>query len=70
MGSICQRKHKDKKTDEIKEIPIRWIKYYRHGKSYRESTGAIGSTLQDSIEENTGKRGRPIEYSAPNHLQI
>jgi integrase len=37
MGSIYKRKWKDKKTGEWVESDILWIKYYRHGKPYRES---------------------------------
>jgi integrase len=38
MGSIYRQKHKDKKTGEVKEYSIWWIKYYQRGKPYREST--------------------------------
>ena len=38
MGSIYKRKWKDKKTGKWIESDIFWIKYYRHGKPYREST--------------------------------
>ena len=38
MGSIYKRKWKDPKTGEIIEGNILWLKYYRYGKPYREST--------------------------------
>lgn len=38
MGMIYKRKYKDKKTGDVKEGKIYWIKYYRNGKPYREST--------------------------------
>ena len=41
MGMIYKRKTKDKKTGESKEGKIYWIKYYRNGKPYRESTKSI-----------------------------
>ena len=37
MGCIYKRNHKDK-DGTIKESPVFWIKYYRAGKPYREST--------------------------------
>ena len=37
MGSIYKRKWKDPKTGEWVEGETWWIKYYRHGKPYRES---------------------------------
>jgi integrase len=40
MGMIYKRKRKDKVTGEIKEGETLWIKYYRYGKPYRESTGS------------------------------
>lgn len=39
MGSIYKRRYKDK-DGTIKESPIYWIKYYRGGKPYRESTNS------------------------------
>jgi integrase len=38
MGTIYKRKWKDPKTGELVEGSILWIKYYRHGKPYRESS--------------------------------
>ncbi len=38
MGSIYKRKWKDSKTREWVEGETYWIKYYRNGKPYREST--------------------------------
>jgi len=38
MGTIYKRKWKDPKTGELVEGSIFWIKYYRHGKPYRESS--------------------------------
>lgn len=38
MGSIYKRKWKDPKTGEMVEGETWWIKYYRNGKPYREST--------------------------------
>jgi len=49
MGSIYRRKWKDKKTGEIKERPIWWIKYYRCGKSYRESTKSDKITIAERL---------------------
>ncbi|MGA2464674.1 MAG: tyrosine-type recombinase/integrase [Thermodesulfobacteriota bacterium] len=49
MGSIYRRKWKDKKTGEIKERPIWWIKYYRHGKPYRESSKGDKITVAERL---------------------
>ena len=38
MGSIYKRKWKDQMTGEWIEGDVWWIKYYRHGKPYRESS--------------------------------
>jgi len=38
MGSIYKRKWMDKTTGKMVEGETWWIKYYRHGKPYREST--------------------------------
>ena len=38
MGMVYKRKTKDKHGN-IKEGKIWWIKYYRNGKAYYESTG-------------------------------
>ncbi len=38
MGSIFKRNWKDKNTGEKVEGAVWWIKYYRHGKPYRESS--------------------------------
>lgn len=48
MGHIYKPKYKDKKTKEIRESAIWWIKYYRNGKPYREST--------KSVKESDAKR--------------
>ena len=37
MGSIYKRNWKDK-TGGVHESKVLWIKYYRNGKSYRESS--------------------------------
>lgn len=37
MGSIFKPKYPDKKTDQMKESSVYWIKYCRAGKEYRES---------------------------------
>ena len=38
MGSIFRMKWKDKKTGQLIEGKTYWIKYYRAGKAYRESS--------------------------------
>jgi integrase len=38
MGMIYRRKWKDPKTGEEMEGKIWWLKYYKHGKPYRESS--------------------------------
>ena len=38
MGTIYRPKYKNKKTKEVKQSAVYWIKYYRNGKPYREST--------------------------------
>lgn len=38
MGSIYKRKWKDKATGKWIEGDVWWLKYYRHGKPYRESS--------------------------------
>ncbi len=38
MGMIYKRKWKNKKTGEVHEGKTYWIKYYRYGKPYYEST--------------------------------
>jgi integrase len=48
MGCIYKRSWKDKKTGEIVEGDTLWIKYYRNGKAYHEST--------HSDKENDAKR--------------
>ena len=40
MGTIYRPKYKNKKTKEVKQSAVYWIKYYRNGKPYRESTGS------------------------------
>jgi hypothetical protein len=47
MGSIYKRKYKDK-NGQIREGKIYWIKYYRNGKPYRESS--------ESKKESDAKR--------------
>ena len=38
MGCIYKRKWKDKNTGKMIQGDVWWIKYYRHGKPYRESS--------------------------------
>ena len=38
MGCLYKRKWKDTKTKELIEGNIWWIKYYRNGRPYQEST--------------------------------
>jgi integrase len=40
MGCIFKRKWKDKKTGKVVEGDTWWIKYYRNGKPYRESSNS------------------------------
>jgi integrase len=41
MGHIFKPKYRDKKTDAVRESRVYWIKYYRNGKPYRESTKSV-----------------------------
>jgi integrase len=45
MGMIYKRKWKDPKTGEEIEGKAWWIKYYRHGKPYRESSKSEKETV-------------------------
>jgi integrase len=56
MGSIYKRKWKDPKTGEVKEGEVWWIKYYRHGRPYRESSNSdkIGKA-KDLLKEREGE---------------
>lgn len=49
MSSIYKRKWKDKETGEVKQRPTWWIKYYRRGKSYRESTKSDKITVAERL---------------------
>jgi integrase len=40
MGCIFKRKRKDKKTGQVVEGSIWWVKYYRAGKPYQESSNS------------------------------
>ncbi len=48
MGSIYRNKYRDKKTGELRESAVLWIKYYRNGVMMRESS--------DSEKEKDAKR--------------
>lgn len=45
MGTIYRKKWNDKKTGQVYESHTWWIKYYRQGKAYRESTGTDKKTV-------------------------
>lgn len=45
MGMIYKRKWKDPKTGEEIEGKVWWLKYYRHGKPYRESSKSEKETV-------------------------
>jgi integrase len=49
MGSIYKRKWKDKKSGEMIEGDTFWIKYYRHGKPYRESSKSTQITKAQKL---------------------
>jgi integrase len=49
MGSIYKRKWKDPKTREWVEGETYWIKYYRNGKPYRESTHSSKITKAEKL---------------------
>jgi integrase len=49
MGYIFKRKWKDSKTGEIVEGSVWWIKYYRHGKPYRESSKSDKITKAEKL---------------------
>jgi integrase len=49
MGMIYRKKGKDLKTGKTYEGKIWWIKYYRHGKAYRESTGTDKKTAAEIL---------------------
>src|SRR5512139_3525459 len=52
---IYKRKWKDK-TGKIVEGDVWWIKYYRHGKPYRESSGSIKITdARDLLKKRDGE---------------
>ena len=56
MGYIYRRKWKDRETGETREGEIYWIKYYRHGKPYRESSNSdkIGKAKELLREREVG----------------
>ena len=45
MGTIYKKRWKDKKTGQVYESHTLWIKYYRQGKAYRESTKTDKKTV-------------------------
>lgn len=49
LGYIYRRKRRDKRTGKIVEGDIWWIKYYRHGKPYRESTNSDKITVAQRL---------------------
>ena len=52
---IYKRKWKDK-TGKIVEGDVWWIKYYRHGKPYRESSGSTKITdARDLLKKRDGE---------------
>jgi hypothetical protein len=56
MGSIYKLKWKDKKTGQKIEGKIWWVKYYRAGKSYRESSGsAKESEAKNLLKKREGE---------------
>ncbi len=63
MGYIFKRKWKDRKTGEIVEGDIWWIKYYRHGKPYRESSGS--TKITDARDLLKKREGEIIEGKLP-----
>ena len=48
-GSIYRPKWRDPKTGKLLEASIYWIKYYRHGKPYRESSKSDKITVAERI---------------------
>ncbi len=56
MGTIYKRKWKDKTTGEWIEGNVWWVKYYRHGKPYRESSKSEKVTdAQRLLKEREGE---------------
>lgn len=49
MGMIYKRKWKDQKTGEVVEGEVWWIKYYRNGKPYRESSKTESITKAEKL---------------------
>jgi integrase len=63
MGYIFKRKWKDRKTGEVVEGNIWWIKYYRHGKPYRESSES--TKITDARDLLKKREGEIIEGKLP-----
>jgi integrase len=65
MGQIYKRKWKDK-TGRIVEGDVWWIKYYRHGKPYRESTHTDMKTKAEKLLKK--REGEIVEGKLPSIL--
>ena len=63
VGIIFRRKWKDKKTGEKTEGEVWWIKYYRAGKPYRESSGSKKES--DAIRLLKKREGSIVENRFP-----
>jgi integrase len=63
MGSIYKRKWKDKTTGKWVEGETYWIKYYRHGKPYRESSGSNQITKAQRLLKK--REGEIVEGKLP-----
>lgn len=63
MGSIYKRKWKDRITGEMVEGDVWWIKYYRNGKPYRESSKTSEITKAQKLLKK--REGEIVEGKLP-----
>jgi hypothetical protein len=63
MGHIFRPKYKDKKTGNVKESAVWWIKYHKNGKPYFESAKTTEETKAKRLLRKRGRGDRGRENS-------
>jgi len=65
MGSIYKPKYRNRRTNEVQESSVYWIKYYRLGQAQRENTHSDDfATAKKLLQSREGDIARGIPVSA------
>jgi integrase len=65
VGSIYRPKYKDRKSREVRESKVYWIKYYRNGNAERENTHTTDfSVAKRLLQSREGDVARGVPVSA------